>query len=50
MEAIDNIKSIVSKHVVYLKNKDLIDTFLNQMNHFIILKKYSFGFLSFSKI
>ena len=32
MEAIDNIKSIVSKHVVYLKNKDLIDTFLNQMN------------------
>lgn len=32
MEAIDNIKSIVSKHVVYLKNKDLIDAFLNQMN------------------
>jgi hypothetical protein len=32
MEAIDNIKSIVSKHVVYLQNKELIDAFLNQMN------------------
>jgi hypothetical protein len=32
MEAIDNIKSIVLKHVVYLQNRELIDAFLNQMN------------------
>jgi hypothetical protein len=32
MEVIDHIKSVISKHVVYLQNRELIDAFLNQMN------------------